>query len=178
VINAQEAAGLDIVTDGDSRFDLAVAASLGSSTRSSASPASAAIAILARLDAAPRAQARQDPVGSPGGLPAGVVTEKARARPARIRRDLAGGAAPLQQAGQVRRDLRPGLGPMLWDEHYHDDKALVLDLCDIMNAEFKELAAAGCPVIQVEEPRHHSLTTLPDCKDSDLEWHTEAFTAS
>ena len=55
---------------------------------------------------------------------------------------------------------------MLWDEHYHDDKALVLDLCDIMNAEFKELAAAGCPVIQVEEPRHHGLTTLPDCTDS------------
>ena len=64
---------------------------------------------------------------------------------------------------------------MLWDEHYHDDKALVLDLCDIMNAEFKELAAAGCPVIQVEEPRHHGLTTRPDCTDKDLEFQTEAF---
>ena len=39
----------------------------------------------------------------------------------------------------------PGLASMLWDEHYHDDRALILDLCDIMNAEFKELAAAGCP---------------------------------
>ena len=44
-----------------------------------------------------------------------------------------------------------------------------------MNAEFKELAAAGCPVIQVEEPRHHGLSTLPDCKDADLEFQTEAF---
>src|SRR5436190_2245353 len=69
----------------------------------------------------------------------------------------------------------PGLASMLWDEHYHDDKALILDLADIMNAEFKELAAAGCPVIQVEEPRHHGLTTLPDCKESDLEFQTEAF---
>ena len=69
----------------------------------------------------------------------------------------------------------PGLASMLWDEHYHDDKALVLDLCDIMNAEFQELAAAGCPVIQVEEPRHHGMTTRPDCTDSDLEFQTEAF---
>jgi 5-methyltetrahydropteroyltriglutamate--homocysteine methyltransferase len=69
----------------------------------------------------------------------------------------------------------PALASMLWDEHYHDDKALVLDLCDIMNAEFKELAAAGCPVIQVEEPRHHGLTTLPTCTDKDLEFQTEAF---
>ena len=69
----------------------------------------------------------------------------------------------------------PGIASMLWDEHYHDDRALILDLCDIMNAEFRELAAAGCPVIQVEEPRHHGMTTLPDCKDSDLEFQTEAF---
>src|SRR5207248_11680834 len=64
----------------------------------------------------------------------------------------------------------PARASMLWDEHYHDDKALVLDLCDIMNVEFKELAAAGCPVIQVEEPRHHGLTTLPTCTDKDLEF--------
>jgi len=64
---------------------------------------------------------------------------------------------------------------MLWDEHYHDDKALVLDLCDIMNAEFKELAAAGLPGDPVEEPRHHGLTNLADCKDADLEFQTEAF---
>src|ERR1700686_3725358 len=69
----------------------------------------------------------------------------------------------------------PALSSMLWDEHYHDDHALVLDLCDIMNAEFKELAAAGCPVIQVEEPRHHGLSTLPECTDKDLEFQTEAF---
>jgi len=64
---------------------------------------------------------------------------------------------------------------MLWDEHYRDDKALVLDLCDIMNAEFRELAAAGCPVIQVEEPRHHGMTTRPDTTEKDLEFQTEAF---
>jgi 5-methyltetrahydropteroyltriglutamate--homocysteine methyltransferase len=44
-----------------------------------------------------------------------------------------------------------------------------------MNAELRELAAAGCPLIQVEEPRHHGLTTRPDCTDADLEFQTEAF---
>ena len=77
-----------------------------------------------------------------------------------------------RQAGQVRRDLRPGIASILWDEHYHDD-TLILDLCDIMNAEFKELAASGWRVIQVEEPRHHGMTTLPDCTDSDLEFQTQ-----
>ena len=44
---------------------------------------------------------------------------------------------------------------MLWNEYYPDDKQMVLDLCDIMNAEFREMAASGCPLIQVEEPPHH-----------------------
>jgi 5-methyltetrahydropteroyltriglutamate--homocysteine methyltransferase len=30
----------------------------------------------------------------------------------------------------------PALASMLWNRHYLDDKAMVLDLCDIMNAEF------------------------------------------
>src|SRR5205823_1839656 len=69
----------------------------------------------------------------------------------------------------------PALASMLWDEHYRDDKALINDLCDIMNAEFRELAAAGCPLIQVEEPPHHGRTTRPDCTDADLEFLTQAF---
>jgi len=64
------------------------------------------------------------------------------------------------------------LASMLWNEHYPDDRAMVLDLCDIMNAELRDLAAAGCPVIQVEEPRHHGLTTRPDCSHAELEFQT------
>ena len=69
----------------------------------------------------------------------------------------------------------PALASMLWNEHYPDHRAMVLDLCDIMNAELRELAAAGCPLIQVEEPRHHGLTTRPDCTDAELEFQTMAF---
>jgi methionine synthase II (cobalamin-independent) len=66
----------------------------------------------------------------------------------------------------------------LWNEHYPDNRAMVLDLCDIMNAELRELAAAGCPVIQVEEPRHHGLTTRPDCTDAELNSRPRHSTAS
>jgi 5-methyltetrahydropteroyltriglutamate--homocysteine methyltransferase len=64
---------------------------------------------------------------------------------------------------------------MLWNEHYADDKDMILDLCDIMNAEFRELADAGCPLIQVEEPPHHGRSVNPETTDADLRFMTEAF---
>ena len=54
----------------------------------------------------------------------------------------------------------PALASMLWNEFYQDDKQLVLDLCDIMNAEFREMADAGCPLIQVEEPPQQVCTQI------------------
>ena len=69
----------------------------------------------------------------------------------------------------------PALASMLWNEFYADDKAMILDLCDIMNAELRELADAGCPLIQVEEPPHHGRSLRPDCTEADLEFLTEAF---
>jgi 5-methyltetrahydropteroyltriglutamate--homocysteine methyltransferase len=64
---------------------------------------------------------------------------------------------------------------MLWNEYYGTDRELVFDLCDIFNAELRELEAAGCPLIQVEEPPTHGRTTRPDCTDAELEFQTEAF---
>ena len=37
----------------------------------------------------------------------------------------------------------PALASMLWNEYYDDDKAMVFDLCEIINAEFRDMAAAG-----------------------------------
>ena len=51
----------------------------------------------------------------------------------------------------------------------------MLDLCDIMNAEFREMADSGCPLIQVEEPPHHSRSLRPDCTEEELNFLTEAF---
>jgi 5-methyltetrahydropteroyltriglutamate--homocysteine methyltransferase len=69
----------------------------------------------------------------------------------------------------------PAIASMLWNEFYDDDKAMILDLCDIMNAELRDVAAAGCPLIQVEEPPHHMRAQQPECTDADLDFLTEAF---
>jgi 5-methyltetrahydropteroyltriglutamate--homocysteine methyltransferase len=67
------------------------------------------------------------------------------------------------------------LAAFLQNEYYPDDKALLFDLCDIMNAELRELAAAGCPIIQIEEPRHHYLAIQPNVSAAMLDLETEAF---
>ena len=77
IINAQEAAGLDIVTDGDSRFDLAVGGKIvvllshRAAGRSRRPPRH-----VARLDAAPRSASGPYPVGSAGSIQPAVVTER------------------------------------------------------------------------------------------------------
>jgi 5-methyltetrahydropteroyltriglutamate--homocysteine methyltransferase len=176
VINAQEAAGLDIVTDGDSRFDLAVG---GKSWFFY--PIERLGGIHGHRSTSQGWMARHDI------RPGKILWEVQEAyQPAIVKDKLTRGPleyAALWQIAQRFSDrpvkfgaiCAPALASMLWNEHYTDDREMVLDLCDIMNAEFRELAAAGCPVIQVEEPRHHGLTTRPDCTEADLEFQTEAF---
>ena len=176
IINAQEAAGLDIVTDGDSRFDLAVG---GKSWFFY--PIERLGGIHGHRDTSRGWMARH------GLRPGKILWEVQEAyQPAIVKEKLTRGPLEYAALWQIAQRLSdrpvkfgaicaPALASMLWNEYYHDDKAMVLDLCDIMNAELRELAAAGCPVIQVEEPRHHGLTTRPDCTDADLEFQTEAF---
>jgi len=176
IINAQEAAGLDIVTDGDSRFDLAVGGK------------SWFFYPIERLGGihGHRSTSRGW-MGRHGLRPGHILWEVQEAyQPAVVTETLTRGPLEYAALWQIAQRLTdrplkfgticaPGLASMLWNEHYADDKAMVLDLCDIMNAELRELAAAGCLVIQVEEPRHHGLTTRPDCTDAELEFQTEAF---
>jgi len=44
------------------------------------------------------------------------------------------------------------------DETYHDEKAMAMDVAAALNAELRELQAAGCDVLQIDEPamtRYH-----------------------
>jgi 5-methyltetrahydropteroyltriglutamate--homocysteine methyltransferase len=176
IINAQEAAGLDIVTDGDSRFDLAVG---GKSWFFY--PIERLGGIEGHRSTSQGWMARHDI------RPGKILWEVQEAyQPAIVKEKLTRGPLEYAALWQIAQRLSdrpvkfgaicaPALASMLWNEYYPDDKAMVLDLCDIMNAELRELAAAGCQVIQVEEPRHHGLTTRPDCSDADLEFQTEAF---
>jgi 5-methyltetrahydropteroyltriglutamate--homocysteine methyltransferase len=176
IINAQEAAGLDIVADGDSRFDLAVG---GKSWFFY--PIERLGGIEGHRSTSQGWMARHDI------RPGKILWEVQEAyQPAIVKDKLTRGPLEYAALWQIAQRLSdrpvkfgaicaPALASMLWNEYYADDRAMVLDLCDIMNAELRELAAAGCPVIQVEEPRHHGLTTRPDCSDADLEFQTEAF---
>jgi 5-methyltetrahydropteroyltriglutamate--homocysteine methyltransferase len=176
IINAQEAAGLDIVTDGDSRFDLAVG---GKSWFFY--PIERLGGIEGHRSTSQGWMARHDI------RPGKILWEVQEAyQPAIVKDKLSRGPLEYAALWQIAQRLSdrpvkfgaicaPALASMLWNEYYADDRAMVLDLCDIMNTELRELAAAGCPVIQVEEPRHHGLTTRPDCSDADLEFQTQAF---
>jgi 5-methyltetrahydropteroyltriglutamate--homocysteine methyltransferase len=176
IINAQEAAGLEIVTDGDSRFDLAVGGK------------SWFFYPIERLGGIHgHRSTSQGWMGRHGLKPGHILWEVQEAyQPAVVTERLTRGALEYAALWQIAQRLSdrpvkfgticaPGLASMLWNEHYADDKAMVLDLCDIMNAELRELATAGCPVIQVEEPRHHGLTTRPDFTEAELEFQTQAF---
>ena len=156
IINAQEAAGLDIVTDGDSRFDLAVG---GKSWFFY--PIERIGGIEGHRDTSRGWMSRH------GLRPGKILWEVQEAyQPGVVKHKLARGPLEYTAIWQVAQRLTdkpvkfgaicaPALASMLWNEFYPDDKQLVLDLCDIMNAEFREMADAGCPLIQVEEPPHH-----------------------
>ena len=59
------------------------------------------------------------------------------------------------------------------NRHYAGDRDLILALAEIFNAELRKVAAAGCRVIQVEEPQHH-IGGAQGASDKDLEFYTEA----
>jgi 5-methyltetrahydropteroyltriglutamate--homocysteine methyltransferase len=60
------------------------------------------------------------------------------------------------------------------DEHYGHRRDLIMALSEVMNEELVELANAGCPVIQVEEPAIHGMVGVDD-KEVTGEFLVEAF---
>jgi 5-methyltetrahydropteroyltriglutamate--homocysteine methyltransferase len=173
LIGEQTRAGLDIVTDGDSRFDLTVG---GRSWF-------------------------YYPIERLGGITGHVDRTRAAGwtlRPGHILYEVmeayqpavVGGpieAGPLQYAALWRaaqrftdRPVKFGaisaqtLAKMLVNQHYASERELILDVADVFNAELREVAAAGCRVIQVEEPRHHSATADGRVTDADLQFFTDA----
>src|ERR687883_1855181 len=151
IINAQEAAGLDIVTDGDSRFDLAVG---GKSWFFY--PIERLGGVGGHRDTSRGWMQRHNL------RPGHILWEVQEAyQPAVVTERLSRGALEFTALWKVAQRLTdrpvkfgticaPTLAGMLWNEHYRDEKELIYDLCDIFNAELRELAAAGCPLIQVE----------------------------
>jgi 5-methyltetrahydropteroyltriglutamate--homocysteine methyltransferase len=173
LVREQEMAGLDFVTDGDSRFDLTVGGK------------SWFYYVIERLGGITGAQDRSTGGGWKSLRPGHILYEVMEAyQPAVVGAKLAGGAlqyAALFKTAQrlANRPVKFGaitaqsLAKMLVVRHYGSDRDVILALADIFNAELKEVAAAGCRVIQVEEPQHHIAGAL-GASDKDLEFYTES----
>src|SRR3989440_9843892 len=135
-----EAAGLDIVTDGDSRFDLTVG---GKSWFFY--PIERLGGLRGHRDTSRGWMSRH------GLRPGKILWEVQEAyQPAVVQEKLTRGPleyAALWQVAQRMTDrpvkfgaiCGPALASMLWNEFYADDKPMILDLCDIMNAELRDM---------------------------------------
>jgi 5-methyltetrahydropteroyltriglutamate--homocysteine methyltransferase len=173
LIGEQTRAGLDIVTDGDSRFDLTVG---GRSWFYY--PIERLTGITGHVD---RTRAAGWTL-----RPGHILYEVMEAyQPAVVGSRIEAG--PLQYAALWRtaqrftdRPVKFGaisaqtLAKMLVNRHYASERELILDVADVFNAELRQVAAAGCRVIQVEEPRHHSATADGRVTDDDLQFFTDA----
>ena len=173
LLREQEMAGIDVVTDGDSRFDLTVGGK------------SWFFYAIERLHGITGHVDRATGGGWRALRPGHILHEVMEAyQPA-----VVGGAvsdnflqyAALFKAAQrlTRRPVKFGaitaqsLVKMLVNRHYASERDLVLALADVFNAELKAVAAAGCRVIQVEEPQHH-IAGAAGATDKDMEFFTEA----
>ena len=61
------------------------------------------------------------------------------------------------------------------NQYYKTDEDVLDALCDAMNAEYRALAEAGCGIIQVEEPIIHFLGADPSAKPREIEKWVNAF---
>jgi 5-methyltetrahydropteroyltriglutamate--homocysteine methyltransferase len=174
LVREQEMAGLDIVTDGDSRFDLTVGGK------------SWFFYVIERLRGITGHVDRSTGGGWRALRPGHILYEVMEAyQPAVVGEAVSGG--PLQYAALFkaaqRLTTRPvkfgsitgqSLAKMLVNRHYAAERDLILALADVINAELRDVAAAGCRVIQVEEPQHHIASANGTATERDLEFFTEA----
>ena len=175
-INEQERAGLDILTDGDARFDLEVGGR------------SWFFYAIERLNGISGFRDTSHFLEYADIKPGHILYEVQEAyhSPAVVDKITRGPLhyAAIWKTAQKMTDKPVKFGAisatclplMLWNEHYQNDQDLVMDLAAALNEELKEVAAAGCPVIQVEEPPHHfACCATPPATDKDLEFYTKAF---
>jgi 5-methyltetrahydropteroyltriglutamate--homocysteine methyltransferase len=174
LIHEQERAGLDIVTDGDSRFDLTVG---GKSWFYY--PIERLRGITGHVD-------RSTSGAWTSMKPGHILYEVMEAyQPAIVGEKI--GAGPLDYASLYKaaqrfteRPVKFGaisaqtLVKMLVNRHYASERELILDVADVFNAELRAVAAAGCRVIQLEEPRHHMGAFDGSASEKDLQFFTDA----
>jgi 5-methyltetrahydropteroyltriglutamate--homocysteine methyltransferase len=158
-LREQEVAGLDIVTDGDCRFD----ADIGGQSWTSYPPH--------HMDGFDNQHPKLAKVGAGGiGFPRGHILHdylEARVMP-RIVGPV--GRGEMQYAEIFKAAQRLTAKPVKFgtvtpelvafavqDGHYKDIPSRIMAISDAFNQELHDLADAGCQVIQMEEPQIHLL---------------------
>jgi 5-methyltetrahydropteroyltriglutamate--homocysteine methyltransferase len=158
-LREQEIAGLDIVTDGDCRFDQ----DIGGQSWTSYPPH--------HMDGFEATHPKLAKVGAGGiGFPRGHILHDYLE--ARVMPRLVGpvGRGEMQYAEIWKTAQRLTAKPVKFgtvtpelvafavqDEHYKSLPDRIMALSDAFNEELHDLADAGCPVIQMEEPQIHLL---------------------
>ena len=175
-MNEQEQAGLDIFTDGDTRFDLEVGGrswffyTIERLNGVSGFRDSSHFLDYADIKPGHILYEVQEAYHPP------AVTDKVTRGPlhfSAIWKTAQKMTSKPVKFGSISATCLP---MMLWNEYYKTDHALVMDLASALNEELRELADAGCPVIQIEEPPHHfACCTTPPATDKELAGYTQAF---
>jgi 5-methyltetrahydropteroyltriglutamate--homocysteine methyltransferase len=134
-VRDQERAGIDVVTDGEMRRE------------------SYSNRFATALDGMDSDHPAEVPSRTPGRVQIvpRVVGPLRRSAPVQVR-DVAFLRA---QTDRPIRITIPGpftMTQQLFDEHYHDEPALAMDCAAALNAEIKDLFAAGADVVQLDEP--------------------------
>jgi 5-methyltetrahydropteroyltriglutamate--homocysteine methyltransferase len=158
-LTEQEAAGLDIVTDGDCRFNQ----DIGGQSWTSYPPN--------HMDGFDRSSPQLAPLGGGGiAFPRGHILHDYLE--ARVMPKLVGpvGRGELQYAELYKAAQRLTHQPVKFgtvtpelvafavqDSYYKDIPSRIMALSNALNEELHALADAGCPVIQMEEPQIHLL---------------------
>jgi 5-methyltetrahydropteroyltriglutamate--homocysteine methyltransferase len=134
-VRDQERAGIDVVTDGEMRRE------------------SYSNRFATALDGMDSEHPAEVPARTPGRVQIvpRVVGPLRRSAPVQVR-DVAFLRA---QTDRPIRITIPGpftMTQQLFDAHYHDEPALAMDCAAALNAEIKDLFAAGADVVQLDEP--------------------------
>jgi 5-methyltetrahydropteroyltriglutamate--homocysteine methyltransferase len=158
VLADQDLAGLDILTNGDYHLDNDLAG------RSWFSYPSERFSGISEFDTETTAGWAY-PIGTwlneiVGGWKYHAVTDKIGLRAplefAKIWRVAQARSEKPVKFGTISADLASTVLTIKTDAYAEDKQDLMWDIATILNQELRELAAAGCKVIQIEEPGIHS----------------------
>ncbi|HLW94144.1 MAG TPA: hypothetical protein VKS25_02080, partial [Solirubrobacteraceae bacterium] len=173
-IRDQERAGLDIVTDGDCRFDADVGGQ------------SWFLYPARRLDGLSGEDYPAVGYGSGRGT---IIFEAMEARiMPRVTGPIARGRLQYADVFKLAQELTPRpvkfgtitpevLGLSLANDHYSSYGELVMAMSDAFHEELLDVAAAGCRVIQLEEPNVHlaSVRRRPGVEELDVSFFVDVF---